>query len=59
VEAFERKAVELLHLRPCLATQVLDPATGDTIMHASIHLMEDAAQGALTAAKGSGEETPI
>ena len=53
LEAFERKAVELLHLRPCLATQVLDPATGDTIMHASIHLMEDAAQGALAAAKKS------
>ena len=43
-DTFVRKAVELLHLRPCLATQMLDPATGDTIMHKSIDIMEDAAE---------------
>jgi hypothetical protein len=46
----EQKAAELLHLRPCLATQVMDPQLGDTVMHESIRLMEAAARRGLRAA---------
>jgi len=52
-DTFVRKAVELLHLRPCLATQMLDTATGDTIMHRSIEIMEDAAERGFAARKKS------
>jgi len=52
-ERFERAAVELLHLRPCLATQILDPDTGDTIMHESIRIMEGAAREALPSRRTS------
>jgi len=48
--SLEAKAAELLHLRPCLATMVLDPALGDTVMHESIRLMEAAARRALATA---------
>jgi hypothetical protein len=48
-DTLEPKAAELLHLRPCLATMVLDPSLGDTIMHESIRLMEAAARRALAA----------
>jgi hypothetical protein len=47
-ETLEARAAELLHLRPCLATMVLDPALGDTVMHESIRLIEAAARKALT-----------
>ncbi len=46
----EQKAAELLHLRPCLATQVMDPQLGDTVMHESIRLIEAAARTGLRAA---------
>ena len=46
-DSLEPKAAELLHLRPCLASMVLDPALGDTVMHESIRLMEAAARQAL------------
>ncbi|MBM3499502.1 MAG: hypothetical protein FJX74_12620 [Armatimonadetes bacterium] len=52
-ETLEPKAAELLHLRPCLATMVLDPALGDTVMHESIRLMEAAARQALATAERS------
>jgi hypothetical protein len=52
-DTLEPKAAELLHLRPCLATMVLDPALGDTIMHESIRLMEAAARQALATADRS------
>ena len=38
---------ELLHLRPCLASMAMDDEEGDTIMHHSIALMEQAARNAL------------
>ncbi len=47
----EHKAAELLHLRPCLATQVMDPQLGDTVMHESIRLMEAAARKGLAATR--------
>ncbi len=43
------RAAELLHLRPCLATMILDRQLGDTIMHESIRLIEAAARNALSA----------
>lgn len=49
----DHKAAELLHLRPCLATQIMDPQLGDTVMHESIRLMEAAARKGLTAARES------
>ncbi len=48
-DSLEVEAAKLLHLRPCLATMVLDPALGDTIMHESIRLMEAAARRAAVA----------
>ncbi len=48
-DSLEHKAAELLHLRPCLATQIMDPQLGDTVMHESIRLMEAAARKALAA----------
>jgi hypothetical protein len=50
-DRLEPKAAELLHLRPCFATMVLDPALGDTVMHESIRLMEAAARQALATAE--------
>jgi hypothetical protein len=46
-ETLTRAAVELLHLRPCLASMALDDETGDTIMHKSIAIMEQAGEAAL------------
>lgn len=46
-ETLIAKAAELLHLRPCLASMVLDPTLGDTVMHESIRLIEAAAREAL------------
>lgn len=42
-----RTVAELLHLRPCLASMAMDDEEGDTIMHHSIALMEQAARDAL------------
>lgn len=50
-DTLPRAAVELLHLRPCLASQALDDETGDTIMHAAIHIMDEAATDALASAR--------
>ncbi|MGQ9730716.1 MAG: DUF166 domain-containing protein [Candidatus Zipacnadales bacterium] len=47
-ETLEAKAAELLHLRPCLATMILDPTLGDTVMHESIRLIQAAARQSLT-----------
>jgi hypothetical protein len=52
VEQLEAKAAELLHLRPCLATMMLDPQLGDTIMHESIRLIERAAREAVGRVSG-------
>jgi len=52
-DTLEHKAAELLHLRPCLATQIMDPQLGDTVMHESIRLMEAAARKALTAPRNT------
>lgn len=41
-----RAVVELLHLRPCLASMALDDETGDTVMHQSIAIMDEAGQEA-------------
>jgi thymidylate synthase len=49
-EELVARAAELLHLRPCLATMMLDPQLGDTIMHESIRLIEAAARNALASA---------
>jgi hypothetical protein len=38
-ESLPEKAGQLHHTHPCLATMVLDSATGDTIMHASLQLL--------------------
>jgi hypothetical protein len=45
--ALPRVVVELLHLRPCLASMALDDETGDTIMHEAMHIMEQAGHEAL------------
>lgn len=46
-ETLVRTVAELLHLRPCLASMAMDDEEGDTIMHHSIALMEQAARDAL------------
>lgn len=61
-ETIVAKAAELLHLRPCLASMVLDPALGDTIMHESIRLIEAAARQALArchAACARGDDVEV
>lgn len=50
-ESLVRTVSELLHLRPCLASMAPDDETGDTIMHASIHIIEGAARAALAPAE--------
>jgi hypothetical protein len=46
-DTLPRAVVELLHLRPCLASMALDEETGDTIMHHSIAIMDEAGREAL------------
>ena len=45
-----QKLADLLHQRPCLATMVPDPEIGDTIMHKSMWILQDAGREALKAA---------
>ena len=44
-----QKLADLLHQRPCLATMVPDPEIGDTIMHKSMWILQDAGREALKA----------
>ncbi len=54
--ALPRVVVELLHLRPCLASMALDDETGDTIMHEAIHIMEQAGRDALEGVEAQARE---
>jgi len=48
-DTLPRTVAELLHLRPCLASMALDTESGDTVMHHSIAIMEQAGRDALEA----------
>lgn len=51
-----QKAGQLHHAYPCLASMRMDQETGDTVMHASLALIHDAAREALEqACKETGE----
>lgn len=54
--ALPRVVVELLHLRPCLASMALDDETGDTIMHEAIHIMEQAGREALAGLEAHSDD---
>ncbi len=54
-ETLPERAGQLHHTYPCLATMNLDPATGDTIMHASLHLVRQCvAEAVERATMGTG-----
>ena len=54
-DTLPEKAGQLHHAHPCLASMNLDPATGETIMHASLYLIRDRVKEALEEArKGAG-----
>jgi hypothetical protein len=54
-DSLPERAGVLHHTYPCLATMNPDPATGDTIMHASLHLVRKCVAEALERARaGSG-----
>jgi len=46
-DSLPEKAGQLHHGYPCLASMNLDPATGETVMHASLYLLRDAVKEAL------------
>ncbi|MBN1458045.1 MAG: hypothetical protein JXA57_00820, partial [Armatimonadetes bacterium] len=48
-----QKAGELHHAYPCLSSMVLDPASGDTIMHKSLYMLRDYVRAALEEAQRS------
>jgi hypothetical protein len=50
-DTLPEKAGQLHHTYPCLASMNLDPATGETIMHASLYLIRDRVKEALEAAR--------
>jgi len=50
-DSLPTKAGEFHHTYPCLSTMNIDPATGDTIMHASLYLLRDRAKEALEKAR--------
>jgi len=53
-DSLPEKAGQLHHTYPCLASMNLDPATGDTIMHASLYLIRDRVRDALEEARRQG-----
>lgn len=55
-ETIPRALVELLHVRPCLASMALDEELGDTIMHEAIRLIEAAGLQALQEARGESND---
>jgi len=50
-DSLPQKAGELHHGYPCLSSMVMDPATGDTIMHKSLYLLRDRIKEALDRAR--------
>ncbi len=50
----EQQVKVLHHARPCLASMALVPETGDTLMHASMHILTAAVGKAVRQARGSG-----
>jgi hypothetical protein len=50
-DSLPEKAGQLHHGYPCLASMNLDPATGETIMHASLYMMRDRVREALEEAR--------
>jgi hypothetical protein len=50
-DTLPEKAGQHHHTYPCLASMNLDPATGETIMHASLYLIRDRVKEALEEAK--------
>jgi hypothetical protein len=57
-ESLPEKAGQLHHAYPCLASMSLDPATGDTIMHASLYLLRERVAQALRASGAAAEPQP-
>ena len=53
VEEVVERAQTLHHARPCLATMVLVPEIGDTLMHVSMNLIKQAVSNARRRAEGS------
>ena len=53
-DSLPEKAGQLHHAYPCLSSMVLDPATGDTIMHAALYLLRDRVKQALEDARKEG-----
>jgi hypothetical protein len=53
-DSLPEKAGQLHHGYPCLASMNLDPATGETVMHASLYLLRDAVKEALEEARKAG-----
>jgi len=53
-DSLPEKAGEFHHTYPCLSSMVLDPATGDTIMHKSLYLLRDRVKQALEEARKAG-----
>lgn len=51
-ESLVERAGVLHHSYPCLSSMAMDPATGDTIMHASVNLLRDQVRKALEEASG-------
>jgi hypothetical protein len=50
-DTLPEKAGQLHHSYPCLASMALDPATGETVMHASLYLLRDRVREALDKAR--------
>jgi len=53
-DSLPEKAGQFHHAYPCLASMSLDPATGETVMHASLYLIRDRVAEALREAQSSG-----
>ncbi|UCC67869.1 MAG: hypothetical protein JSV79_12250 [Armatimonadota bacterium] len=53
-DSLPEKAGQLHHGYPCLASMNLDPATGETVMHASLYLLRDVVKEALEEARKAG-----
>ena len=54
-EALIQNARTLHHSRPCLASMTMVPPMDDTLMHKSVHIIEQAAREALSAAAGTAK----
>jgi hypothetical protein len=50
-DSLPEKAGQLHHGYPCLASMNMDPATGETVMHASLYLIRDRVREALEEAR--------